>query len=347
MGLSNDIPSWALIIGGIGFLIHDAYHAARHKVSKAYDYLEDRLDTASTLLSSTADNLAYQTGLSPTSHIPRSFAHFQQLPGEIRVQIWQHALPGPRVVEIRAEAPEEATKRGRGGGRCGRVTSRCRVPTLLHVCREARGVALGRYTLTFGVSISGERRQPTISRIPLQPRRNPLHRSPVGHQNPRWAHIQMTEQELDRDQGLDLDQSSKVFVDFKRDIVYFDTKADHYIQKIPDRSRLESKITGLERIERLAFRYPGHGQPRGDRFGDFDSLKEIIMIPNRLKFGLGPEPTLVEVEGEAFSGDREWMLEILKAWYTEQKMPVVRMGRFVKGKGDTWYCEGRGRALFG
>lgn len=60
--------------------------------------------------------------------ILEEFTVFQKLPIELRTRIWDHALPGPRVVEV-------------CWGRHG-LYSDCAPPAMLHVCHESRLRAL-------------------------------------------------------------------------------------------------------------------------------------------------------------------------------------------------------------
>ncbi|KAL3425754.1 hypothetical protein PVAG01_02545 [Phlyctema vagabunda] len=70
---------------------------------------------------------------------PHRFTLFPKLPPEVRAMIWEAALPGPRVIELRySRGPVE------------RLWSVAKAPTILHVNFEARKVAKERYPLSFG-----------------------------------------------------------------------------------------------------------------------------------------------------------------------------------------------------
>lgn len=73
---------------------------------------------------------------------PKSFK-FEKLPTELRLQIWEHTMPGPRVVEIDVElsCPK--------GQRSCTYTSRTAIPILLHVHRESREFGRKCYQLSF------------------------------------------------------------------------------------------------------------------------------------------------------------------------------------------------------
>lgn len=74
-------------------------------------------------------------------HNARGFHLFPRLPPELRRKIWRHGLPAPRVVNFdfisrfRNPPPHFETNYG--------------PPSLLHVCRESREVALESYELVF------------------------------------------------------------------------------------------------------------------------------------------------------------------------------------------------------
>lgn len=69
-----------------------------------------------------------------------SFTNFPELPVELRVTIWEHALPGPRTIEITnhshnnilARAPQTTT-----------------LNTFYHTCTESRRTLLSHYSLFF------------------------------------------------------------------------------------------------------------------------------------------------------------------------------------------------------
>jgi hypothetical protein len=76
------------------------------------------------------------------------FEPFLRLPFDIRAQIWECALPGPRLVTVFAYkdimfGEYIAVKRG--------YRSPTRPPTILFVSRESRDIALRHYQLCFGV----------------------------------------------------------------------------------------------------------------------------------------------------------------------------------------------------
>lgn len=62
-----------------------------------------------------------------------AFNPFMNLPSELRINIWQHALPGPRVVAVRFSHAQN------------RYISDTPPPALLHASPESRSVFLSRY----------------------------------------------------------------------------------------------------------------------------------------------------------------------------------------------------------
>jgi len=81
------------------------------------------------------------------------FTLFSKLPQELRDEIWEFALPAPRVLKVFKASPLLVGHQG--------FTSRYGIDTyklptqLLHVSREARQVALQRYQLSFTGLIYG------------------------------------------------------------------------------------------------------------------------------------------------------------------------------------------------
>jgi hypothetical protein len=65
-----------------------------------------------------------------------SFTCFKELPPELRLKIWEHALPGRRVVDINLSISRD------------RITT-AKPPILLFVCFESRSVVLDHYVVTF------------------------------------------------------------------------------------------------------------------------------------------------------------------------------------------------------
>jgi hypothetical protein len=79
-----------------------------------------------------------------------SFPQFGKLPKEIRLEIWEAALPGPRIVELR-ERPLKSS------GHLTPITSfksYCRAPDILFACRESHEVAIRHYERAFDMVAS-------------------------------------------------------------------------------------------------------------------------------------------------------------------------------------------------
>lgn len=115
----------------------------------------------------------------PASTIPESsFPQFQQLPAELRLQIWSHLLL-PRIILITCQDHETASEAD------SELTARpsCRlVPALLHVNHEARTVALGHYELAFGWKV------PTVlADLDVLPQSPHAHEEPLGIVTPQWT----------------------------------------------------------------------------------------------------------------------------------------------------------------
>ncbi|KAI1806413.1 hypothetical protein F4811DRAFT_147479 [Daldinia bambusicola] len=89
---------------------------------------------------------------------PTTFNKFNELPPELRVKIWQYAMPDPRTVVVKSpyseqkQTPrslEEAISDPHSQGEAW--YSNTQIPALLHVNAEARYEALKHYKLSLGV----------------------------------------------------------------------------------------------------------------------------------------------------------------------------------------------------
>jgi hypothetical protein len=80
----------------------------------------------------------------------KKFTLFNDLPLELRRQIWTLALPGPRVVDVRLRQKSTPSSTGKTFPVSRFVSSR-EHPVVLHVCRESRSEALLHYVLAFAL----------------------------------------------------------------------------------------------------------------------------------------------------------------------------------------------------
>lgn len=78
------------------------------------------------------------------------FTLFNELPIEIRLQIWTAALPGPRVINIREKRPAGQTKDEEDDNDLF-LSSDSKAPSMLFACKESRDVALEYYTPRFAL----------------------------------------------------------------------------------------------------------------------------------------------------------------------------------------------------
>lgn len=91
-------------------------------------------------------------------HKADSFPEFRKLPAELRIKIWQFAIPEARTVVIKSPHSRKTVPTSLDkvlpGGLDGAETwqSPTAVPALLHVNAEARHEALKHYSLSLGVS---------------------------------------------------------------------------------------------------------------------------------------------------------------------------------------------------
>lgn len=83
---------------------------------------------------------------------PSSFTVFPELPFELRLKIWEHAMPGPRVLGV---SPKMQYRSDHGGIIPVKMVWRTSAPNLnlLHVCHESREEALRVYRPSFGIPL--------------------------------------------------------------------------------------------------------------------------------------------------------------------------------------------------
>ncbi|KAH6622725.1 hypothetical protein F5144DRAFT_581283 [Chaetomium tenue] len=74
----------------------------------------------------------------------RDFPRFMELPAELRLQIWSHCLPGPRVVEMDFALSDHQLTVPNGCHRELWLSHAGHYPVMSRVCHEARSVALER-----------------------------------------------------------------------------------------------------------------------------------------------------------------------------------------------------------
>ena len=161
------------------------------------------------------------------------------------------------------------------------------------------------------------------------------------------------------------DEPGQVWVDFERDIVYFGARSDFYAMQAlsQDGASIVGRVKGLEKIRNLALRSRVFGETSRFNLRHFKSLKEIILVgqdrlargqPKQRTFDLGREPTLVkEPEARLVAAPECWqhMFDLetkLETWqerFPDWEKPELRVGMFMKGKGDRFYSERHGRRL--
>jgi hypothetical protein len=116
------------------------------------------------LLNDTMDPIlsAVESLVARTSQSPQSFSRFADLPPELRIKIWQHAMPAPRTVVVkspygRCRKPDTTPKSLEDAvvpavDQAETWKSNTQIPALLHVNSEARHEALKHYKLSLGVA---------------------------------------------------------------------------------------------------------------------------------------------------------------------------------------------------
>ncbi|KUJ06298.1 uncharacterized protein LY89DRAFT_542662, partial [Mollisia scopiformis] len=89
-----------------------------------------------------------------------SFLQFGELPKEIRLAIWEAAIPGPRIVDLRDQPLKitagelkdqirEQKEKMFGFHPMGGFKSKCPAPEILFACRESHEVATRYYERAF------------------------------------------------------------------------------------------------------------------------------------------------------------------------------------------------------
>ncbi|CZT05479.1 uncharacterized protein RAG0_11548 [Rhynchosporium agropyri] len=114
--------------------------APAHRSSRKHS-VHPALDRCTALFTSLEANSSF-SGPDPAS---KQFAFFPKLPAELRLMIWELALPGERIVRIQEFVESSPHDRILQAYQC--IGSKARVPTLLHVCHESRTLALKHYTI--------------------------------------------------------------------------------------------------------------------------------------------------------------------------------------------------------
>lgn len=80
------------------------------------------------------------------------FPRFRQLPPELRLKIWEHALPGPRTIYLVKDVVVDSGQyqyRRRKSLCAATIPCPRTITSLLHVCVESRAIVLKRYQALF------------------------------------------------------------------------------------------------------------------------------------------------------------------------------------------------------
>lgn len=108
--------------------------------------------------------MASRFPLTPTSQEARTFTQFNDLPPELRIKVWEAAIPEARTVivhspHVRKEDEHQSLEDAlvQQDDEAATWTSSTQIPTLLHVNAEARHEALKHYQLSLGVGQHGPR----------------------------------------------------------------------------------------------------------------------------------------------------------------------------------------------
>jgi hypothetical protein len=121
-----------------------------------------QLKTLSIEFAEERSKLEETKGTKSPNHLHR-FSLFQRLPLELRRMVWQHALPGPQILEVYQHGPHRSFKISK--------TLRVLLAPLLKACLESREVVKSRYRL----QLAGVTSRPALSTIALDPLRDTLY----------------------------------------------------------------------------------------------------------------------------------------------------------------------------
>ncbi|KUJ22821.1 uncharacterized protein LY89DRAFT_763293 [Mollisia scopiformis] len=83
-----------------------------------------------------------------------SFTCFPQLPTELRLKVWKHALPGPRTITIYTCIPGPPDRQVRGPARlAARAPEESTLNVMYYTCKDARSAVKGFYESHFGAQL--------------------------------------------------------------------------------------------------------------------------------------------------------------------------------------------------
>jgi len=303
MGLSDDIKWYHLLGAYMVFMGYEVWKWSKRTGLQCYDLVCDGVDTVSENISKSTNEALYITGLKKSGG-PRRFRRFFELPAEIRGMIWGEWIRelGARVIEIRQEGYDEELR------------SPCRIPALLHTCRESRAEALKVYQLTFGLS---------------------------GVGNGDW--------ELRNGSGR-----GRIYVDFERDIIFFGRRCDFYaIQELGvDAIPRVYGLSNIQHLALRSKYYDDVNRFSMLCFKELNEVILVAQRMDERRFEIGRSPTLQVVSGARELGFEVarvlWNHTIdlarkIAEWRNGGGggLVEVRAGKLEKGRGDRWFCKGR------
>lgn len=143
-------------------LLADPLISSAAALARLYQWQRSELPN---LINDTMDPILSAVESMMTSSSHPTFSRFGELPPEIRIKIWQAAMPDARTVVVKSPygrgntsaSRPDATPKSLDGAVVPLVddaetwTSNTQIPALLHVNAEARHEALKHYTLSLGV----------------------------------------------------------------------------------------------------------------------------------------------------------------------------------------------------
>ncbi|KAI1098949.1 hypothetical protein F4804DRAFT_101458 [Jackrogersella minutella] len=271
------------------------------------------------------DNTMEQTisRLSSKSQGPTTFTKFNELPPELRIKIWQDAMPESRTVVVKSpygrqgqtpKSLEEAISESPDYEETWRSTTQ--IPALLHVNAEARYEALKHYQLSLGVGSLQPRIYVDFSRdtvffgnSELKPECSPL-----------WA----STRDLDRVRRLAVVPEGawrilrwkKVDLNSLEKMIFVHDTENLGLGPLPQLVEDEPQVTEVELLEE-----------------EIQRLEEL-QLQEELQ-----ENTTVDPMKKRMQAAREELDTLMMVLPTQwEKEPSVSTAVFRKSRGDRWVC---------
>ncbi|KAI1414360.1 hypothetical protein F5Y13DRAFT_159393 [Hypoxylon sp. FL1857] len=311
-GLYYDVPIAVIpLISSILFLIR-LYRWQQSQYYQLVNLIDNKMEQTISRLSNKIQR-------------PTTFTKFNELPPELRIKIWQHAMPGPRTVIVKSpytrqnQTPrslEEAMTEPDNQEETWYSTTQ--IPALLHVNAEARYEALKHYELTLGVEGAQPRIYIDFSRdtvffgnSELKPECSPL-----------WG----STQDLDRvrrlaivpEGGWRVLRWKKVDLNSLEKIIFVHDTENLDLGPLPQLAEDEPQETEMEILE--------------------EQVQRLRMEEVQLQQDLEENSTLdpIKKRMQAAREELDTLMMVLPMQF--EQVPTVSTAVFRKSRGDRWLC---------